>query len=54
MYTLFENCRLHGVEPYTYLKDLLERLPRTTNQQVAQLTPLRWKQAREGSAKLAA
>ena len=54
MYTLFENCRLHGVEPYTYLKDLLERLPRTTNQQVAQLTPLRWKQAREGSVKLAA
>lgn len=54
MYTLIENCRMHGVEPYTYLKDLLERLPRTTNQQVAQLTPLKWKQAREGSVKLAA
>jgi transposase len=31
MCTLIENCRLHGVEPYTYLKDVLERLPRTTS-----------------------
>lgn len=46
IYTLIENCRLHGVEPYAYLKDVLERLPRTTNRQVDQLTPLRWKQAR--------
>ncbi len=36
IYTLIENCRMHGVEPYTYLKDELERLPTTTNQQVAQ------------------
>jgi hypothetical protein len=27
------------MEPYTYLKDVLERLPGTTNQQVGQLTP---------------
>lgn len=54
MYTLIENCRMHGVEPYAYLKDVLERLPRTTNQQVAQLTPLHWKQAREFAVKQAA
>ena len=47
MYTLIANCRLHGVEPYTYLKDVLERLPTTTNQQVAQLTPLNWHKARQ-------
>jgi hypothetical protein len=46
IYTLIANCRLHGVEPYAYLKDVLERLPRTTNQQVAQLTPRNWKQSR--------
>ena len=51
IYTLIENCRLHGVEPDTYLKDVLERLPRTTNQQVADLTPLNWKKAREKSLK---
>jgi len=47
MYTLVENCRMHGVEPYTYLKDVLQRLPTTTNQQVAQLTPLNWKKSRQ-------
>jgi hypothetical protein len=31
IYTLIENCKRHGVEPYTYLKDVLERLPNTTN-----------------------
>jgi transposase len=54
IYTLIGNCRLHGVEPYTYLKDVLERLPRTTNREVNQLTPLKWKQARQSAFKLAA
>jgi transposase len=54
IYTLIENCRLHGVEPYTYLKDVLERLPSTTNQEVAQLTPLQWKRARQSAARQAA
>lgn len=54
MYTLVGNCRMHGIEPYTYLKDVLERLPRTTNKEVAELTPLNWKRAREKSLKQAA
>jgi transposase len=54
MYTLIENCRLHGVEPYTYLKDVLERLPTTTNQHVAQLTPFNWKKARQSQLQQAA
>ena len=54
MYTLIENCRMHGVEPYAYLKDVLERLPTTTNQQVAQLTPLNWKLARQPQMRQAA
>ena len=54
IYTLIENCRMHGVEPYTYLKDVLERLPTMTNQQVAQLTPLNWKKSRQSLLKLAA
>jgi transposase len=47
IYTLIENCRMHGVEPRAHLKDVLERLPTTTNQQVEQLTPLNWKRAKE-------
>jgi transposase len=54
IYTLIENCRMHGVEPYAYLKDVLERLPTMTNQQVAQLTPLNWKNAHPSPFKLAA
>jgi len=54
IYTLIANCRMHGVEPYAYLKDILERLPRTTNQNVAELTPLAWKKAREKSLQQAA
>jgi transposase len=54
IYTLIQNCRMHGVEPSAYLKDVLERLPTTTNQQVAELTPLKWKQAREKTLKQAA
>jgi transposase len=54
IYTLIANCRMHGVEPYAYLKDILERLPRATNQTVAELTPLAWKKAREKSLRQAA
>ena len=54
IYTLIENCRMHGVEPYAYLKEVLERLPRTTNQQVAQLTPLNWKRTRQPQLRQAA
>jgi transposase len=54
IYTLIQNCRLHGVEPYTYLKDVLERLPRITNQQVPELTPLKWKKARQAAHRQAA
>jgi hypothetical protein len=45
---------MHGVEPYGYLKDVLERLPRCTNRNVDQLTPLRWQQARQDAVKRAA
>jgi transposase len=54
MYTLIGNCRLHGVEPYTYLKNVLERLPTATNLTVGQLTPLNWKQARQPQLQQAA
>jgi transposase len=50
IFTLIQNCRMHGVEPHSYLKDLLERLPTMTNQDnLDQLTPLNWKNARQKS-----
>ena len=50
VFTLIQNCRLHGIDPYSYLKDVLEKLPATTNQQVAELTPLKWRKARQAEA----
>lgn len=53
--TLVQNCRMHGVNPEAYLKDLLERLPRMTNRDdLTALTPRRWQQAREKALKQAA
>lgn len=50
VYTLIANCRLHGVEPYEYLKDVLTRLPSATNKQLPDLTPKNWKAARQKTA----
>ena len=50
VFTFIQNCRMHDIDPYAYLKDVLEKLPTTTNQHVAELTPLQWKAAREGKA----
>ena len=47
VFTLIQNCKMHGIEPCAYLKDVLERLPHMTNHQVSDLTPLKWKQERQ-------
>jgi len=41
-YTLIANCRLHGIDPHEYFRDVLTRLPGYTNHQVAQLLPAAW------------
>jgi hypothetical protein len=47
IYTVIESCRRRGVDPYAYLKDVLSRLPRMTNRQVAEITPEAWGKARQ-------
>jgi transposase len=39
IYTIIESARHHGLEPYAYLKELFERLPEISNQDVPSLTP---------------
>jgi hypothetical protein len=46
LYTLIESCRRRGVDPYSYLKDVLTRLPRMTNHQIHEVTPAAWVRAR--------
>jgi len=42
--SLIATCRLHGVDPYTYLVDVLQRISRHPAARVAELTPRLWKQ----------
>ena len=42
MYTLIQSCRIIGVEPSAYLRDVLENIPKLTNQQIADWTPKNW------------
>lgn len=42
-YSLLGSCKLHSVEPYSYLKDVLERLSDHPINEIADLLPHRWK-----------
>jgi len=42
--SLVTTCTLHGVDPYTYLVDVLQRIDTHPFSAVAQLTPRLWKQ----------
>ena len=42
LFTIIENCRRLGLNPYDYLKNVLTRLPTMTNQQTHTVTPAAW------------
>jgi len=44
MQSLIVTCRLHGIDPYTYLVDVLQRVSGHPAARVAELTPRLWKQ----------
>jgi transposase len=54
LYTIIESCRRRGVEPYTYLCDVLTRLPTMTNRQVKDITPQAWAKAKKPAVAKAA
>ena len=41
--SLIVTCRLHGIDPYTYLVDVLQRVAQHPAARVAELTPRLWK-----------
>lgn len=51
IYTLVESCRRRNVDPFTYLHDVLTRLPHLTNHQISEVTPAAWTKAQRKSAK---
>lgn len=44
-FTLIESCRINGVEPYAYLKDVLTRIWTTPQSRIGTLIPRLWKSA---------
>ena len=44
-FSLIQTCKLHGVEPFAYLADILRRLPSHPINRVAELLPFRWRPA---------
>ena len=48
LYTVIENCRRCGIDPFAYLRDIFTRLPSATNWQVQHLTPQAWANAKAG------
>ena len=49
LYTIVESCRRQGIDPQAYLRDVLARLPRYTNQNISELTPENWAKVRSAS-----
>lgn len=47
MYTILSSCKANNIDPYAYLKDVLERLPHMTNQELHQITPAAWSKKRQ-------
>jgi len=45
LYSLIGTCKLNRIEPYAYLKDVLQRLPSHPVNRVAELLPFNWKPA---------
>lgn len=41
--SLIVTCRLHGIDPYTYLIDVLQRVSQHPASRVTELTPRLWK-----------
>jgi transposase len=42
IYTVIENCRRRGLDPFAYLREVLTRLPNMTNRQIPEVTPQAW------------
>jgi transposase len=47
LFTIIEACRSRGIDPQTYLRDVLTRLPTLTNRQIKDVTPEAWAKGRQ-------
>ena len=47
--TLVQSCKAHQVDPFAYLRDIIDRVSTHPMSRIDELTPRRWKQLRENS-----
>jgi transposase len=43
LYSVIATCKAHGLDPWAYLRDVLERIPTHPNRRRAELLPRNWK-----------
>jgi transposase len=43
LYSLLGKCKMHGIEPYSWLKDILSRMPNHSFNKIKKLIPHYWK-----------
>lgn len=54
LFTIIEACRSRGIDPWSYLRDVLTRLPTMTNKQVHEVAPESWAKDLRAKQRLAA
>jgi transposase len=50
IYSVIVSCRRRKIDPWEYLRDLMQRLPAAKNHEIPDLVPARWKPATPASA----
>ena len=50
LYSLIQTCKVNGVEPFAYLRDVIQRVSTHPMSRIEELTPRGWKAAREQAA----
>ena len=43
LYSLLGTCKMHGIEPYVWLKDVLQRIANHPINKIHELQPHRWR-----------
>jgi transposase len=46
LYSLIESCKRLDIEPFTYMKDVIDRVSTHPMSRIRELTPIGWKEAR--------
>jgi hypothetical protein len=50
IYSIIASCRRHGINPWDYLKEVLEGLAAAANKTVGSFTPAAWAAGRHNQA----